>query len=163
MSKLYQSLPLACPYNRARELLAETLEPFVRSGEPWVLNLRAPVLGEGLDLGKDVVVTVGTATDPLHFDQIWSLNWHPTEGGAYPVFAGTISIRADQTYKTSLLELQGSYEPPFGAVGAAFDAVLGTRVASATARELLRTFGEKIESAYSESEHAKKLQREAIQ
>jgi hypothetical protein len=162
MSKLYQSTPLACPYNRARDLLAETLEPLAKSGQPWVLNLRAPLVGEGLDLAKEVVVTVGTATDPLHFDQIWSIHWHPVEGGAYPDFQGTITIRADQTYKTSLLELQGEYEPPFGAVGAAFDAVLGARVASATARELLRSFGSKIESAYFETEHAKKEQREAI-
>ncbi len=162
MSKLYQSIPLACPYNRARDILAETLEPLAQTGQPWMLNLRAPLLAESLDLAKEVVVTVGKATDPLHFDQIWSLHWHPLEGGAYPVFQGTISVRADQTYKTSLLELQGEYEPPFGAVGAAFDAVLGARDASATARELLRSFGSKIESEYFESEHTKREEREAL-
>lgn len=163
MSKLYQSIQLACPYNRARDLLAEMLQPYVESGEPWVLNLRAPVLGEGIDLAKEVAVTVGTGTDPMHFDQVWSLHWHPMEGGTYPIFHGTITVRADQTYKTSLLELQGLYEPPLGAVGAAFDAVLGARIASSTARELLRAFGEKMEKAYAESELEKKGQREALQ
>jgi hypothetical protein len=159
MSTLYQALKLACPYNRARELLAETMAPLAGTGEPRTLTLRTPLVIDGADLSKDVVFTVGTAQDPMHFDQVWSVHWHPTEGGLYPSFSGSLAVRADETYRSSMLELQGAYEPPLGAVGKAFDATVGTRIASATARELLRSIGAGLEEKYFKTEQEKATRR----
>jgi hypothetical protein len=42
------------------------------------------------------------------------------------------------------LELQGEYRPPFGAVGAALDAMVGHRVAEAAVERLLQDLLEQI-------------------
>ncbi|HUA09371.1 MAG TPA: hypothetical protein VMA98_08865 [Candidatus Acidoferrales bacterium] len=157
MSQLHQRRYLKCPYNRARELLAETAAvPAAANGQERLLHLTLPVPGvEGAELGKDVRVTIEPGADPKGFDEPWKLHWEPVSGGIYPDFDGTLTIRADETYETSMLELQGSYKPPLGAAGALFDAVLGSRIAHETARELLRKLGGTIEERYRAGEAAK--------
>lgn len=158
MSTLFHRRYLACPYDRARRALEDTLEDLAISGEPQLLRLRVPFPGDdgsGRALEKDVVVTYGVGEDPLHFDQPWTVHWHPSNGGPFPDFGGTLTVRADEDYTTSALELRGSYEPPLGAPGALFDAVLGSRVASATAREFLKEVGTRIEARYRQEEKAK--------
>ncbi len=156
MSTLYQKRHIACPYNRAQDILAKTLQPSASSGQPQVLLLAlSDTASAAAGLSKEVVVTFGVAIDPMHFDQPWNVHWHPKGGGLYPDFDGLLTVRADDTYKTAILELVGTYEPPLGAIGEVFDTVVGTRIASATARELLRKLGDDIENEYRESEHAK--------
>lgn len=158
MATLFQRYYLKCPYQRARTTLEQTLREIATSGQPQLLRLRVPVnVGQNASgLEKDVIVTYGTAIDPLHFDQPWSVNWTPHGGGPYPSFEGTLTVRADDDYSSSVLELQGTYEPPFGVAGAAFDAVVGSRIASATAREFLRTLSLDIEGHYTREESAKR-------
>ena len=157
MTQLQQRRYLKCPYNRARELLAELVAvPATAGGEERLFHLTVPVPGvEGAALGKDVRATVTPGADPMGFDEPWKLHWEPESGGVYPDFDGTLTIRADETYETSMLELQGSYKPPLGAAGALFDAVLGSRIAHETARELLRKLGSTIEERYRAGEAAK--------
>lgn len=154
MSNLYQRRYLNCPYNRAKELLAEAVEAAATSGDAGLLRLRLPVT-DTASLSKDVLVSFERGDDPMHFDQPWKVRWEPAAGGLYPVFTGTLTIRADDSYETSMLELAGSYEPPLGALGAAFDAVVGSRIAHGTARDLLRTIGTGIEARFRSSEAAK--------
>ncbi|HTV93575.1 MAG TPA: hypothetical protein VMG98_12745 [Verrucomicrobiae bacterium] len=153
MAKLYQRRYLKCPYNRARELLAAEVEEAAGSGAQRRLTLVIPAVGA--EIGKDVTVSVGAAVDPRHFDEPWRLHWEPVSG-PYPTFDGTLTIRADEDYTTSILELQGDYQPPLGAVGAAFNAVLGSRIAHETAREFLRKLGQSLESQYRAAEEAKR-------
>lgn len=101
-----------------------------------------------------MLVTFGAATDPMHFDQPWRIHWKP-DGGPYPEFDGELTVRADETYATSQLELKGSYEPPGGTLGAAFDWALGSRIASRTAQALLLRIGGEMESHYQRDEAAK--------
>lgn len=158
MSTLFHRRYLACPYDRARRALQETLAGAASSGEPQLLRLHVPFPGTdgpGPGLEKDVVVTYGVGKDPLHFDEPWTLHWHPSNGGPFPDFDGTLTVRADEDYTTCALELRGTYEPPLGAPGAMFDAVLGSRVASATAREFLKEIGGRIEERYRTEERAK--------
>jgi hypothetical protein len=87
------------------------------------------------------------------------LDWRPEGGGPYPTFKGRLTIRPSSG-KTEL-ELKGQYEPPFGALGAAFDAVVGWRLAEKTAKavlaelagELSREFGA-VQAAIENSPHA---------
>ncbi len=156
MSSLYQKRHIACPYNRAQDILAKTLQPSASSGQPQIVLLAlSDAATPGVGMSKEVVVTFAAAIDPMHFDKPWSVHWHPKGGGLYPDFDGILTVRADDTYKTAILELVGTYEPPLGAVGEVFDTVVGSRIASATARELLRKLGDDIEKEYRESEHAK--------
>ena len=155
MAQLYQRRYLACPYNRARDLLAESVRSAVETGEGQLVRLTPglPAL-LGIELGHDVIVTVKPAADPMHFDEPWHLHWEPTSG-LYPVFDGTLTIRADESYASSVLELQGKYQPPLGVAGAMFDAALGQRIAHETARELLRRLATTIEAQYRAGEAAK--------
>ncbi|HET9029896.1 MAG TPA: hypothetical protein VFN49_06935 [Candidatus Aquilonibacter sp.] len=158
MSTLFHRRYLACPYDRARLALHDALNDFAETGEPQLARLRVPLPGvetAGPALEKDVVLTYGHGTDPLHFDQPWTVRWAPSNGGPFPTFNGTLTVRADEDYSTCALELRGTYEPPLGAAGAMFDTVLGSRIASATARELLREVGSRIEQRYREEEQAK--------
>jgi hypothetical protein len=54
----------------------------------------------------------------------------------FPQFHGTLRLRID-TVESTLLTLEGSYRPPFGPAGLAFDRLLGRRIARSTMRELL--------------------------
>lgn len=159
MSSLLQRYYLRCPYQRARTYLESSLRALATSGQPQLVSLRVPInVGandSGAGLEKDVIVTFGEGADPLHFDQPWTVTWTPHGGGPYPDFDGTLTVRADEDYTSSVLELRGRYEPPLGAAGAAFDAVLGSRIASATAREFLRRLAGDIEAHYRADEAAK--------
>ena len=157
MATLFQRYYLKVPYQRARTSLEQNLREIATSGQPQLLRLRLPVsVGSNkAGLEKDVIVTFGMAIDPLHFDQPWHVQWKPHNGGPYPDFSGTLTVRADDDYDSCVLELQGTYEPPFGVAGAAFDAVVGSRVASATAREFLRTLSGEINDEYRREESSK--------
>ncbi|MBV8197009.1 MAG: hypothetical protein JO263_02650 [Candidatus Eremiobacteraeota bacterium] len=152
MSQLSESRGVRCPYHLAQRYLAEIVGARAQSGEESVLTLR--VSGPGIDLAKDVMVTFGEAVDPMHFDQPWRIHWKP-QAGPYPEFDGELTVRADETYKTSLLELRGSYRPPGGALGAAFDWAAGSRIATATAQALLQRVGDGMEARYQRDERAK--------
>ena len=156
MSSLYQRRYLNCPYKRAKELLAEAVPQAATSADGQLLRLRLPV-AEGASLSKEVLIVLEPGSDPMHFDQVWNVRWEPVTGGVYPSFAGTLTVRADERYETSILELAGAYQPPLGAVGAAFDSVVGSRIAHATAREFLRVIGSDIEDRFRKEEAQKPL------
>lgn len=121
-------------------------------GAPSTLALTLSL--PGAELVKEVAVTFGVASDPMHFDEPWSVHWKPI-AGPYPEFDGELTVRADETYESSRLELCGSYRPPGGTAGAAFDAVVGNRIARATAQALLARFGFEMESRYAKDEKSK--------
>ena len=158
MSSLFYRRYIPVPYARAREYLHEQLDSLANSGEPQILRLAAAIPGDGgSKLYKDVVVTYAHATDPLHFDQPWTLRWHP-QSGPFPDFEGELTVRADEDYTSAALELRGNYEPPGGVAGAAFDAIVGSRLASATARELLGEIGRRLTQRF-DSEESRKAMR----
>ncbi len=155
MSTLFYRRYVNVPYGRARGYLEDALGAYAISGEPQMVRLAIPLPENGeARLQKDVVVTYGPGTDPMHFDEPWKLHWHP-QGGLFPDFDGELTVRADEDYTSCALELRGTYLPPLGAAGAAFDAILGSRLASSTARELLREIGSRIEERFKVEEAAK--------
>ena len=68
--------------------------------------------------------------------KLLDVSWAPKDGGPYPTFAGTLSV-AEDAAGWSRIEIHGTYSPPFGIAGAAFDAAIGHRIAQGTASELL--------------------------
>ena len=152
MSELLERRIVGCPYNLAQRYLGESVGPHAASGEPSRLALRLAVPGG--ELVKEVVVTYGAAVDPMAFDRPWRIHWTPL-AGPYPQFEGVLTVRADETYRSAQLELAGSYLPPGGALGAAFDWVAGARIAAATAQALLERLGTEMESRYARDEETK--------
>ena len=158
MSMLFQRFRLACPYTCARDLLAHALGPSVSSGAPEVIRLVAPLPAAGIvDIGGEVAVIFGSAVDPMHVDQPWSIRWLPNALGLYPSFEGTLTVRGDASLSSSMLELQGDHESSTGATGLMVDAIVSSRIVSATARELLHIVGADIVRQYRKNELIKRL------
>ena len=144
-----------CPYLRAREYLHESLQPASQSRLPQTARLTAAVPVTGIELAKEVRVQYAHGSDPMHFDEPWSVRWTPQGSGIYPTFEGELTVRADENYRYCILELQGEYMPPAGAVGRAFDAAIGKRIAQETAQNLLLEIASGFESRYQAEESAK--------
>ena len=92
----------------------------------------------------------------MHLDEPWKVHWTPKDGGPYPDFDGELTVRADEEYDTCVLELRGNYRPPGGVAGKAFDAIVGSRIASATAHELLNSIAREVQQRYERQEAAKR-------
>jgi hypothetical protein len=74
------------------------------------------------------------------------LTWDPDDR-LVPRFTGVLSAEILEDGK-SRLTLTGKYDAPFGPVGAIFDAILGHRIAVATADAFLQDIKQFIESDY---------------
>ena len=123
------------------------------SSKSHILDLVVPLKGLGLptemELERPVTVKFQSHANRLLIgrrNEEMDVSWTPKDGGPFPSFNGKISIRP-ASGKTEL-QLDGSYEPPLGAVGAAFDAVIGSRIAQATANALLATLKDELERDY---------------
>ncbi|MBV8244670.1 MAG: hypothetical protein JOZ38_01985 [Candidatus Eremiobacteraeota bacterium] len=148
MASLYQRLFLRCPYGVAQTYLQEALASAAATQERDTIRLRVPLHVDHVALEKDVVVTYSVGHDPMHFDRPWRIHWTPLGGGPFPDFDGLLAVCADEGPDRSVLELRGHYTPPLGIVGQAFDALIGSRIASVTAREFLRQIGRRMEAHY---------------
>ena len=85
------------------------------AGRPGTMTLHLPLAGA--DVSKNVVVMMTPGSDPMHMEQPWHVRWSPEGGGPYPDFDGELTVRADEDWNSSLLELRGVYIPPGGAFG----------------------------------------------
>ena len=65
MARLHQRRYLKCPYNRARDLLAESIADALQRGDGRLLHLNfAFPAVMSVELGKDVIVSVKPVADP---------------------------------------------------------------------------------------------------
>ena len=158
MTNIDETRYVRCPYAQARDYLHESLQPASQSKLPQTVRLTATVPATGIELAKQVRVEYAPATDAMHFDEPWSVRWTP-DGGVYPSFEGQLTVRADESYVCCTLELEGKYAPPGGAVGRAFDAALGKKIAQETAQNLLSAIGFEFEARYNNEEAAKHVER----
>lgn len=128
---IYELMLLRCPYVRARDYLHDgCLLP----------------LSE-----KNVLVRYERGKDPLRFHEPWNVFWEPENGKPHPGFAGQLTLRAHETFCSSMLELHGNCAPPL-ASGGSLDIALATKLTSATARALLARIGKRIEHRYTKEE-----------
>lgn len=150
VTHVYERHTTKCPYVRAREYLHGALEGVVKSQRTTTLSLKAGALE------KPVLVSYERGEDPMRFDEPWRVHWTPEGGGPYPDFDGELTVRADESYRSAILELRGGYVPPLGTFGQAFDLLVGSRIAAATARTLLQQIARLMEARYCDEEAAKK-------
>lgn len=128
MTHIFERVALECHYSQARAYLQQDAVRCVPAIPPFTLELEH-------------------ADDPLRFDQRLHVHWTPKAGAILPQFSGEIVLRADRDLGGApVLELSGHYAPPFGVPGKAFDLFIGQKVASATAKNVLRKIAYEIES-----------------
>lgn len=155
MTTLCERYIIHCPYVRARDYLEQMLEPLVAESRVQSLTLKAPVLCGRRELQTNVLVRYAKSADPMHFDQPWRVSWTPEHGGPYPDFYGELTVRADETYISAILELEGEYTPPLGLPGRVFDDAIGRTIATASAQALLAKLAVEMKAQY-EYEEARK-------
>jgi hypothetical protein len=149
MAKLREQIHVNCPsYYLIRH--AERYFTVHRRGQtPGIFNLTVDMTKVGLpgkvqarhDVRMRYESSGGTGGHA-----VIDLTWDPDDRFV-PRFAGTLFGESLEDGR-SRLTLAGKYDPPFGPVGAAFDAVLGHRIAAATADAFLQDIKQFIESDY---------------
>jgi hypothetical protein len=128
MSTIRDFTTVACPFDEVPDRLRAHFE----SGAA-VLPLRVK-FGD-LKIERDVEFHLKSKPAYPGY-KLLDVSWAPKDGGPYPMFAGTLSVAEDAT-GWSRIEIDGTYSPPFGIAGAAFDAAIGHRIAQGTLTELL--------------------------
>ena len=148
MTEVYGKTTVKAPYSVAMDAIVRFLKA---KKNRVVLTVPLKSLGLGTNLGLEREVDV--AFVPLHghkgerllHDEL-QLAWQPTGGGPFPAFKG--SLKMHPLGADTELILNGEYQPPLGAVGEAFDAVIGKRISEATAQELLEALRAGLEADF---------------
>jgi hypothetical protein len=91
-----------------------------------------------LVMERDVKVRFSSVEHGERGSRQFRVSWGPCEGGPYLAFEGTVEVMADEQPGGLRLILSGSYVPPAGIAGSAFDFIVGRRMARATARASLQ-------------------------
>ena len=96
----------------------------------------------GVDLGKEVSITVGTHVEsPAELGKQPStripIQWEAASGPRlFPLMKGELTLYPITATETQL-DFGGTYEPPMGALGGVLDAVVGHRIAEASIHRFL--------------------------
>jgi|SRR5579863_113200 len=148
MTEVYGTTTINAPYSVALDSIVRRLR--VKNHR---IKLSVPLakLGFGANLGIEREVDVSFV--PLHghkgerllHDELQFV-WEPSGGGPFPTFTG--SLKMHPLGVDSEIVLSGEYKPPLGVVGEAFDAVIGKRIAEATAKMLLETLRQELEADF---------------
>lgn len=160
LSQIRERMYARCPFGKAPSYLNHYLDGIARDsgGRAGIIHLKVSLADLGLPSGLAIVHDVEACYEPVTETEYGShdthIAWAPVGGGPYPSFSGLISIEADETYGSSSLIIEGEYAPPLGLVGKAFDAIVGRRIAEATARELLLQIRASLEAESRKSEGA---------
>jgi hypothetical protein len=160
MTTLSERTLVHCSVNQAAKHLARYFKARGNSdGDIARLNLRAEVPVPGakgtMKLERTAIATLVPRHTPGEIMPHYGVTWAPEQTGPYPTFSGDLAIESGDDYHSFYLVLTGNYQPPLGAVGAAFDAVLGHRIAESTARNLLATIADSIEADFLSVEQSK--------
>ena len=106
-------------------------------------------------LEAPAVVTLTPAHRPQDMAPRFSVHWEAESDGPYPVFDGILTVEGGDDYDEYRLALEGTYQPPLGIAGKAFDLVVGNRIADRTAQELLADIAGVMEARFANEEAAK--------
>ncbi|MGP6191026.1 MAG: hypothetical protein ACLPSH_13335 [Vulcanimicrobiaceae bacterium] len=142
MSQIHEFESVRCPFDDVPKFLDTFFAKQTDEDGAAVVELRAP-LGD-LKLEHDVLVTLSPLPPYTGYERL-AIRWVPTGHGPYPTFEGVLSV-GDEGSGFSRLDIDGSYQPPFGAAGALFDAALGKRLAESAVRELLANLKQSLEA-----------------
>lgn len=146
MTHIAEATIIQAPPSRADVLDFLSRLPKSKGGYP-LIRLKAGLTRGGLRLEHDVEVEIEPPRGETGDKFAMKVFWHPVGTTLLPTFEGTLRFEWDHDYHNTWALLQGNYEPPLGAVGKAFDAVLGERIARTTMRALLDDVRASLEAA----------------
>jgi hypothetical protein len=106
-------------------------------------------------LEAPAVVTLTPAHRPQDMAPRFTVHWEAEGDGPYPVFDGILTVEGGDDYDEFRLALEGTYRPPLGIAGKAFDLMVGNRIADRTAHKLLADIGGVMEARFANEEAAK--------
>jgi len=160
MTKMHELVAVAAPLSQAASRLDEFFRVHGSEGGDMArltlrLALNVPGLGSPLSIERDVIATIAPAHKPEDMTPRYRVQWAPETPGPYPLFAGELRVGAADDYDAFYLILDGSYEPPLGIAGGAFDALAGKYIAQQTALDLLSNVKSFIETAFARNEAGK--------
>jgi hypothetical protein len=166
MSDISERLVVHCPDHEASRHLAAFVADHQTGDGTLQIALRLPI-GIFADrrtlLERRVVATLYPLRSISDAHPTYSVTWSAKGGGPLPSFAGALAVEKVARDDCFGLMLSGHYEPPFGAVGAVFDAALGRRIAHASARDLLRSIADYVEKVCAHNSAARAgYRREAV-
>jgi hypothetical protein len=159
MSHLKQKTHVACPVSQAKSRMRDFMqENGCTNGSSLRTTLGFLLAGQGTDaslrMDHQVLLELAISSRVTALEPQWDVEWKANKGGPYPEFHGELVVENDD-YDSFWLILQGTYEPPLGVAGSIFDTLLGRRIASETARELLARMASSIEVAFRADEMQK--------
>lgn len=126
-----------CPFSAVIEYAEEAL----RRRDNIIVSA-APALGELVHVTSQVSDDV---SDPVRRHDALLLAWRPYSP-FFPDFHGALTVRPKG--RGAWLRIQGSYEPPLGIAGRAFDALVGRRIAYFTLARLVRDIARSAEQRW---------------
>lgn len=145
MTSITARLHFRFPYALTSEYLSEGFAEVSQTGKHR-LQLTARIPATAIELSKTVVAECELDADNI--EPAWLIRWSPEPGGIYPSFKGRLRAYANESDGTTILELTGNYAPPLGAAGLAFDHVLGRKITSDTAHDLLANLAAEMKARY---------------
>jgi hypothetical protein len=131
--------------------IVDSLERFFASlrGKDGSARIRLRVSADGptreLSIDREVCVEARRPRGEASLDDLMLITWMPEGTAVFPTFEGILTVRESGEVGTGSIELAGTYTPPFGPAGQAFDAAIGHRIAERTAREFLKDLKSTIE------------------
>lgn len=141
MTRVRERIAVGCPIAEAQSRLeayfAKRRDPDGKTRLPLRIPLDGSALLKGLALEHDVAVVASRGRDEQNLNDVIKIVWEPEGGGAFPKFDGTLVVWAEHDPKESFIELDGTYTPPGGTSGEAFDETIGRAIARRTAHVLL--------------------------
>lgn len=148
-TRLRDHIAVSCPIAEAQSRLETFFAKNRGSDGVTHLGLRVPLGGiaDGLALEHEANVEARRGRDDQNLNDLIRIRWQPEGGGPYPSFEGTLVTWAEHDPTETFIELDGTYTPPLGAGGEAFDASLGRAIAHRTARAFLEDVGRAISDA----------------
>ncbi len=157
MPNVRERLYVEAPYTQAAGAFERRLG--LGPGKPrgsCSLTLALPV-SEGKAIARVVTARTERLTS-ANYTSSYRIAWDSgstPRGIPTPGFTGTLTLAAGEDYGETKLELDGSYDPPGGVAGRAFDQLVGRRIAHATLSALLGGVGDELRETHQRIEAEK--------
>ncbi len=148
MSELKESIDAECSTFYALHHAERFFVVHRRDVTPGVITLRIDLSRLGLPGSSQARHEVRVTHDLSEElgKKVLRLSWDP-EDETVPRFSGTLRS-SEKGPGTTTLTLEGTYTPPLGIAGKAFDLVVGRKIAAATGRALLEDIKQFVESDF---------------
>lgn len=146
----------AAVFGDAQEIRRKVVANFAR---PHAVTLRVSLkdfaVPGDLVLEKEVFVQARLARDELNLNDELQIEFEAASAAnLFPAFRGLLDVVPGDKAGEAILELRGTYAPPFGFGGAAFDSAIGYLVAQRSVKAFLSELASALQLRGAESAYA---------